>query len=118
MTAHPFKPRAYLKEGCPFSFKLWLFLVEAGLAGEIDVIRCNPESDAFARVKARLAEALGTSPIFPTVEIAPGRYESDSDGLIQHFAQAHGVDVASLPALAFYRETLLPQLIELHEAHH
>lgn len=115
MSPQSFKAKAYLKEGCPFSFKFWLFMVESGLSDRIDVIRCNPEDPQFDELKARLAAGLGKPGTFPTVEIEPGRYESDSDELIQHYATREGVLLGRLPALAFYTETIFPQVVELHE---
>jgi len=34
---------------------------------------------------------------------------------IRHYATKNGVRESSLPALAFYTETILPQLLALHE---
>jgi hypothetical protein len=115
MSAQNLKAKAYLKDGCPFSFKYYLFMVEAGLVETIEVIRCAEDRADFEAVKAMLTKALGKPASFPTVEIEPGRYQSDSDALIQHFASKHGVKAESLPALAFYKETLFPQVVELHE---
>jgi glutathione S-transferase-like protein len=115
MNTQTFKPKAYLKDGCPFSFKFWLFMVEAGIADQIEVIRCNPNDSRFAQIKAILAKGLGRSATFPTVEMEPGQYKSDSDSLIEHFAARNGIDAARLPALAFYKETLFPQVVELHK---
>jgi hypothetical protein len=115
MNPEPFKPKAYIKDGCPFSFKFWLFMVEAGLAGQMQVIRCREDAPAFDELKRKLAAATGRDASFPTVEIAPGRYQSDSDALIEHFARNNGVDSNQLPALAFYRETIFPQVVELHQ---
>lgn len=115
MHTPAFKPKAYLRDGCPFSFKFWLFMVEAKIADQIEVIRCNPKDPAFARIKADLAKGLGKAATFPTVEIEPGRYQADSDALIRHFAAANGIDASQLPALAFYKQTILPQVAELHE---
>jgi hypothetical protein len=115
MSASDFKAKAYLKDACPFSFKFWLFMVEAGLADSIEVIRCGPERADFEAVKAKLAAGLGKPASFPTVEIEPGRYQSDSDALIRYFASKHGVKAEGLPALAFYKETIFPQVVELHE---
>jgi hypothetical protein len=115
MSTQAFKPRAYLKDGCPFSFKFWLFMVEAGIADQIEVIRCNPADPAFAKIKADLAKGLGRAASFPTVEIEPGRYQSDSDALIEYFAARNGIDASTLPALAFYKQTILPQVAELHK---
>jgi glutathione S-transferase len=114
MNAQAFKPKAYLKDGCPFSFKFWLFMVEAGIADQIEVIRCNPNDPGFAKVKANLAKALGRAASFPTVEIEPERYQSDSDALIEYFATRNRVEASRLPALAFYEQTIFPQVVELH----
>ena len=81
-----FKPKAYLKEGCPFSFKLLLFLTEAGIRDQLEIIRCDPKSQEFEEIKSRLQAGLHKPPSFPTVEIEPNRYLSDSDALIKHFA--------------------------------
>lgn len=115
MNPQPFKAKVYLKEGCPFSFKYLLFMVEAGLGDQIEVIRCDPSDPKFDAVKAKLAARLGKPVSFPTVEIEPGRYESDSDTLIRHYATNNGVETSSLPALAFYTETLFPQILVLHQ---
>jgi hypothetical protein len=115
MSAERFKGTAYLKEGCPFSFKFLLFMTEAGLADHIEVRRCDPRDPEFDALKAKLTAALGKPASFPTVEIEPGRYESDSDTLIQYYATKHGVKSDNLPALVFYEQTILPQVAELHE---
>lgn len=114
MAEPPFKPRAHLKEGCPYSFKYLLFMAEAGLVDRIDVRRYEDESPEYEAAKEKLGEATGKQAEFPTVEIEPGRYMTDSDELIAHFARRHGIDAAKLPALSFYKETIFPQLEELH----
>lgn len=114
MSADQFKPKVYIREGCPYSFKFWLFIVEAGIAKDFELIRCRPEDPQFSEIKSRLSAGLGRSATFPTVEIEPGRFKADSDQLIAHFAARYGLDAGSLPALAFYRETILPQLDALH----
>jgi hypothetical protein len=79
------------------------------------VIRCDPSDPEFDAVKAKLAAGLRKPASFPTVEIEPGRYESDSDALIRNYATKNGVEASSLPALAFYTETIFPQILDLHE---
>jgi len=111
----PFKPKVYLKEGCPFSFKLLLFLAESGMTRQVEVIRCNPEAPKFSAIKSRLEAGLRKPAAFPTAEIDPDRYVSDSDALIEHFASKHKVDIETLPALSFYLQTIFPQLLRLHE---
>lgn len=59
-----FKPKAYLKEGCPYSFKYLLFMTEAGLLDQIDVVRCDPESAEFDTVKQKLSKRRHATPPF------------------------------------------------------
>lgn len=115
MADDSFKPKAYVKEGCPFSFKFLVFLAEAQLLDDIDVERVSPEGPSLDTVKQHLSEELGKPATFPTVEVEPGRYVADSDRLIDLFAARAGVNVDSLPVLRFYKETMFPQLIELHQ---
>ena len=49
------------------------------------------------------------------MEVEPGRYLSDSDRLIEYCARANGVSPEKLAAFSFYRETIFPQLRELHD---
>lgn len=109
------RARAYLKVGCPYSFKFLLFMSEARLLDRIEIVRCDPDDDAFERIKAKLAAGLGKPATFPTVEIEPGRYMADSDRLIDYFAQQSSVAPAELAALSFYKESIFPQLEQLHE---
>ena len=114
MNSDETRARAYLKIGCPYSFKFLLFMSEARLLDRIDVVRCDPEDVNFASIKEKLAQALGKEATFPTVEVEPGRYEADSDRLISYYARKHSVVVANLTAFAFYKESIFPQLAELH----
>jgi|SRR5690554_563986 len=109
-----FKAKTYVKEGCPFSFKFLVFMAEAGLLDRIEIVRLAPEDPAFDETKARLSEGLGKPATFPTVEIEPGRFMADSDRLIERFAELEGIRAAELPVLSFYKETIFPQLLELH----
>ena len=115
MKANQRPAKAYLKTGCPYSFKFLLFMSEARLLDQIEIVRCDPDDVNFASIKEKLAAGLGKEATFPTVEIEPGRFEADSDRLIEHYAKKHSVVSGSLTALAFYKETIFPQLVELHE---
>jgi len=110
------KPKAYIKEGCPYSFKFLLFMAEANLLHVVDIIACDPADDEFEGIKEMLSRATGKPATFPTVEVEPSRYLSDSDHLIAHFAVRHDVDQHTLPALEFYRRSIFPQLDELHRS--
>lgn len=114
--ATQFRGKAYVKEGCPYSFKFLLFMAEAGLLDSIEIHRCDPNSRQFDEEKARLTTWLGAKATFPAVETEPGKYLSDSDRLIQFYADRHGVTTERLPVLAFYKETILPQLEKLHRS--
>ncbi|HLS80763.1 MAG TPA: hypothetical protein VK025_05120 [Steroidobacter sp.] len=115
MSKASFTPKAYLRVGCPFSFKFLLFMSEAGLGDAIQWIRCDPEDASFGQIKEKLTAGLGKNATFPTVEIEPGVYRSDSDRLIEHYAQQHAVAVEQLRALSFYKESIFPQLLEAHQ---
>jgi len=117
MSSSPFRPTAYLREGCPFSFKFLLFVAEAGIRDQLELVRCNPHAPDFQAIKSKLQAGLHRAATFPTVEIEPGRYLPDSEALIEHYAAENGIDVGRLPALSFYQQTILPQLQRLHEGH-
>jgi hypothetical protein len=70
------RAKAYLKEGCPYSFEYLLFMAEAGLLDCVEAIRCDPDSLDFEATTDMLAAATGKAAMFPTVEIEPGRYLS------------------------------------------
>jgi len=110
-----FKSRAYLKEGCPFSFKFLLFMTEARLLDDIEVVRVRPSAPDFERIKAELSQGLGKPASFPTVEIRPGEYLSDSDRLIEHFSRLKGMEQLKSLTMRFYEDTILPQVEKLHE---
>jgi hypothetical protein len=115
MGPDPFKAKAYLREGCPFSFKFLLFVTEAGIRDQLELIRCDPGGPDFPTIRSKLQAGLHKPATFPTVEIEPGRYLSDSDALIKYYAARNGVEVSRLPALSFYIGTIFPQLLRLHE---
>ncbi|MFO7287074.1 MAG: glutathione S-transferase domain-containing protein [Gammaproteobacteria bacterium] len=114
MSNESFKAKVYVKEGCPFSLKLLVFLAEARLLDDVEIVRLDPARPDFDATKARLTEGLGKPATFPTVEIEPGRYMSDSDALVEHFARAYGVRPEALRVFPFYKETVFPQIAALH----
>ena len=114
MSTRSFKAKAYVKDGCPFSFKFLVFMSEAGLLDSIEIIRLDGNAPDFAAAKERLSAALGKSATFPTVEVAAGRFMTDSDRVIEHFAQGAGLNPDEMPVLTFYKQTIFPKLGELH----
>ncbi len=117
VPAVAFKPKAYIKEGCPISFKFLLFVTEAGLADHLEVIHCNPQAPGFEALESKLEAGLRKPVTFPTVEIEPNRYMSDSDALIEYFAAKRHIEITRLPALSFYLQTIYPQLVSVRTDH-
>ncbi len=115
MSSETFTAKAYVKDGCPFSFKYLVFMTEAGLLGNIEIVRLREGDADFDATKQRLSDGLGKPASFPTVEIEPNRYMSDSDKLIEHYAERHRLRADDLPVLSFYKQTILPKLFELHK---
>jgi hypothetical protein len=112
------KAKAYVKDQCPFSFKFLVFMAEAGLLDRIEVVRMNAADPSFDATKKQLSEHLGKAATFPVVEVEPDLYMTDSDRLIDRYAAGAGLTPAAMPVLSFYKETILPQLIELFHIKH
>ena len=72
MSSTEFKAKAYVKEGCPFSFKFLVFMAEAGLLDRIEIVRMKPQDPGFEAEKDKLAKHLGKAATFPVVEVEPG----------------------------------------------
>lgn len=114
MSNDAFKAKAYIKEGCPFSFKFLAFMAEAGLLDEIEIVRLREGDADYEPTKGMLAAQLGKAS-FPTVEVEPGRLMTDSDRLIEHYAKRAGVQPDEMPVLSLYKQGILPKLFELHK---
>jgi hypothetical protein len=110
-----FKPKAYLLVGCPFCLKFLMFMSEARLADGMEIIRIDPQTPDFERIKTQLADATKAKPTFPTVQTEPDVYRSDSDQLIEYYSQKHEISTDSLPALKMYKEGVLPNLMKLYK---
>ena len=82
---------------------------------DLNIVRLREGEAGFDATKQRLSEQLGKPVSFPTVEIEPGRYMSDSDRLIEHYAEQHRLVPDELPVLSLYKQTIFPKLIELHK---
>ena len=114
MSRDNFTAKAYLKEGCPFSFKFLAFMAEAKLLDEIEIVRVREGDADYETTKRTLAEHLGKAS-FPTVEIEPNKYLTDSDRLIEHYAKRAGLHPDEMPVLSLYKQGILPKLFELHK---
>jgi hypothetical protein len=118
MSSNGFKAKAYVKHGCPFSFKFLVFMAEAGLLDRIEIVRMKPDDPGYEAQKQKLDKHLGKSATFPVVEVEPGQYATDSDRLIERYAAEAGMKPDAMPVLSFYKQTIFPQLIELFQIKH
>lgn len=84
-----FKPVAYIKEGCPYSMKLLDFLTEADLTDQVEIVRCSAGTPAMDAVREKLQSATGDTPQFPTVEVEPGEFKTESADLIRYFSKKY-----------------------------
>ena len=106
--------KAYVLLGCPFCFKFLLFMTEAGLLNEIDIVSYDKKQDDYEEKKLALAEATQAMVSFPMAEIEPGHFLADSDGLIQYYAEKHSVAIPELPILECYTQGVFNGLMELY----
>ncbi|MEM7110965.1 MAG: hypothetical protein AAF614_00930 [Chloroflexota bacterium] len=104
--------KAYLKIGCPYSFKFLMFMSETGLTDQIEIVGCDPaEAEAYDQLKESIKAKTGVPMTFPTVEIEPDVYLADSEGLIDYYAAKNGISDTNPPILAFYRESIYTTMI-------
>ena len=108
-----FRPTAYVKTNCPFSFKFRLFIAEAGLSEHVTFVALDPDAPGHAAEKSELAIRVGHKHTFPVVETELGIYRTDSDDLIDYFAEKHGMDPGSMNTLQFYKTGLFPTFLEM-----
>jgi glutathione S-transferase len=112
MTTMQFRPVLYVKDRCPWSLKVRIFLLEAGLSDHFDWRFFAPGDVHEAGIRAELEPYL-EKVTFPTVEIAPGRFIQDSQAIIEHYAAEFGVDLAGLLTLDQYVRGPLARIAEL-----
>jgi len=115
MAEDAFRARAYIKEGCPFSFKYLVFMAEAKLLDEVEIVRVRDGTREYEATKQELGRHLGKPASFPAVEVEPSRYLTDSDRVIEHFARRHDLRPDDMPVLSLYKATIFPQLLKHHK---
>jgi glutathione S-transferase len=114
MSDTPFKPVVYLKAYCPFSQKVRILLLEAGLLDKVEVRDFAPGGGEEQAIRSELARHFEKVSI-PAVQIAPGRYINDSDAIVAKLAEMHGVDPERLPTLKNYIGGAFKQLMDLYK---
>ncbi|WP_341487402.1 glutathione S-transferase N-terminal domain-containing protein [Pararhizobium sp. A13] len=101
MTDNTFKPIVYLKENCPFCFKVRLFLLESGLASEVETRDFVPGTEQEEAIQSELSPHF-EKVSFPTAQLEPGRYVAESDDIVAFFAPKAGRDPAGMTVYRNY----------------
>ena len=109
-----FKPTIYLKDKCPFCFKVRLALVETGLAEQVNVRDFVPGDAEEADIRATLAPHF-EKVTFPAAEIEPGKFVADSDGIVALLAAKAGKAPESLPVLGHYLRGPFSSIMNLYK---
>ncbi|WP_300396454.1 glutathione S-transferase N-terminal domain-containing protein [Henriciella sp.] len=107
-----FTPRVILKLDCPFSLKFRIFLAEAGLADRFRFEVVEEGTPAYDEAK-KILKKSGTESSFPAVETGPDQYMSDSDTVIDHYAEAFDINRKTLPLLTYYEEGVFNAMTEM-----
>lgn len=97
------RPILYLKQNCPFCLKIRIFLLETGMAGDVEVRDFAAGTPQEAEIRAELAPHLDKVS-FPAARIAPGRTIAESDDIVAVLAEMSGRTPASLPVFTNYVE--------------
>jgi glutathione S-transferase len=106
------RPTIYAKAGCPFSLKVRLFLLEAGLIDCVDLQIVL--GGTLEELQAK--ESLGAyieKVTFPTARW-PDAVISDSDAIIERLSAEHGVHAENLATFEAYVTGPLPQILALY----
>ncbi len=92
--------------------KVRIFLLESGMLDKVDLRDFAPGTDQEQAIKAELEPNL-EKVSFPAAQTAPGRYMTESDGIIGHFAKVAGADPAKMPVLQAYVEGPFQSIMQL-----
>lgn len=107
--------KAYMLLGCPFCFKFMLFMTEAGLLDQIDLVSLDRSAANYSKIKADLEQRAGRVLSFPTVEVEPGVLMSDTQALIEHYRAKNALGDKALPVLTFYQQGLFQNVVNLYK---
>ena len=96
LTAAPAAPmRAFMLRGCPFCTKYLVWMAEAGLMDQIQIVMETPE------IREMLKAAGKEKPTFPCVEVAKGEFMYETLDLIEYFKKKHNI-TKDMAAFNFY----------------
>ena len=96
-----FTPTIYLKDKCPFCFKVKVAALETGLLDEVNVREFVPGEPEEQAIRDTLSPHL-EKVTFPAAEIAPGKFLADSDGIVAELAGKAGRQPEELALLGAY----------------
>lgn len=108
------KPKAYLLLGCPFCFKFLLFMTEARLLDQIEIVSVDPKDPGYEDLKAKIGQSTQEKVTFPNIEIEPGVFKFDTEKLIDYFAEKNHAE-KDQPVLAFYTQGLFARYVDLYK---
>ena len=109
-----FKPTIYLKDKCPFCFKVRVAISETGLADQLIVKDFVPGDENEAAMRAELAPHF-EKVTFPAAEIEPGKFIADSDGIVAWLAEKAGRSTDDLEVLGHYLRGPFSSMMTLYK---
>lgn len=112
MTDNTFKPIVYLKENCPFCLKVRLFLLESGLAPEVETRDFVPGTEQEEAIRSELSPHF-EKVSFPTAQLEPVRYVAESDDIVAFFAAKAGRDPAGMTVYRNYVDGVFSMALKL-----
>lgn len=114
MKEKDFVPTMYLMQGCPFCFKLRLFLLEAGLLDQVALREFVVGTDEEAAIRSELAPHF-EKVSFPVAQVAAGAYLKDGDAIIAGLAAGANVNPDGLPTLQAFVAGPMAAHIKLYQ---
>lgn len=112
MTSALFRPIVYLKENCPFCLKVRLFLLEAGLASDVETRDFVSDGEHEETIRAELQPHLDKV-TFPAAQLEPGLYVTESDDIVAVLAAKAGRDPASMTVYRNYVDGVFAMSMKL-----
>lgn len=113
MTDTAFTPAVFLKAGCPFCLKVRLALLETGQLEQVVLREFTPGTGEETAIRDLLAPVV-EKVSFPTAELTPGVFTTESDAIVAHFVERAGVEPAALPTYQSYLTGVFKSLQSLY----
>ena len=110
MTVH--QTRVYFKTGCPHSMRLRIFLSEANLENEVEMVTVESASELDPALLA-MAKQSQIPLTFPFSVQASNDVELDSQVIIGRMTSEHNVDPHSLNLLRYYEDSMIPRFSKM-----